>query len=76
MLVDCSVSTGTPENIVSWYGPLTSMLSPVVEQDLMTMDNLLLILGILTNPGNSYKLWERSKTEKELGKPRDYPNWL
>lgn len=57
------------------YGTLISMVSPVVQQDIVMLGNSLQIWG-KQNPRNEYKQWERTKTERDLKKPKSYYNQL
>lgn len=60
----------------TWYGILIFMLSPAMGKDIMILIKSLLMWGIVTNPGNGYRLWEIPKTKKELKKLKGYPKWL
>lgn len=58
----------------TWYETLKCMLNPLWDKTFIILGSLLLMWGKLTNPGNGYMLWEIPGTERELQKPKGYPN--
>ena len=52
----------------TWYGALTSMLSPVMGQDIYDVGQSIAVWGKLTNPMNRYRQWERLERWGELKK--------
>lgn len=67
-------SQDTPVHPQYWYETLKCMLNPLWDKTFIILGSLLLMWGKLTNPGNGYMLWERPGTERELQKPKGYPN--
>ena len=57
----------------TWSGTLIWCQAQSRDKTFITLANLLLILGKLTNPRNGHKLWETPETEKELKSQKSIP---
>lgn len=58
----------------TWYGELISMPSPVMGQDIYAVGQVIADLGELAKSWEWARATGKLERERELEKPKDYPN--